>query len=577
LPEPGDSEVHRLTAAESLLVVLRPRPGELGDAALRKVRDRLADLYGELLPHASVFARWDRSRTHIVAGLTGDDDSAATGLTLWGLPVGAAGEATSAELTRVAVDPAAARDLLGVWILLVESDAGVRLVTGSDLVHTLVRAEGPDGVAWGTKGLAALDVAGAPRRIAMDRIPELIAFDYVLGDDELLEGTRVLEEASVVDSDQRGERISSYWPVEERFAPGPPTDAARLREVLSADILRLAAVPGVHVAFTAGRDSTLVASCLREHGVVLPTFTMGFEGFPDVMGARAAAEAWGAPHRVMTGAAGVDFARAVHKSAWAEGMDIAWNLVGTGLVWDGPQPMVWLAGSGGEIGRAFYWQQQDIVSPSPDKLVAKLLHEARPACWNRARPVLIRRVSQALGEAAAPGREGWARLDVFYARGRMRKWLMRTTPRPEARGLLAAYTSPSVVRALLDIPEAARLNGSVFDEALALGEPNLHRIAQAAIPARPALLRPTRSLRGKASRVVPAPVRRALRSRSLPEVPGDLGIVLAQLPKDLLCREVMGNAWWRETVRAAVSHPRPQHLLWNALAVEALALRLAES
>jgi len=537
-----------------VLVVLRPDGP--ADEAAEAVRRRLARAYRDVLPAGRAFARTDASGTHVVAGVTTGSEQQACGDVAWGQPVGAAGSATDAELTALRSDVCAARSLLGPWVVVLEDQHGVRLVSGGDVVHTLVTADGPQGTAWATRGLAALLAAGAPLRLAVERIPELIAFDYVLGDDELLEGTTALPEATVVESDRRGARHRSYWPLEERLAPGRPTDAAMLRESLGAEVRRLALVEGAHVALTAGRDSTLVASCIQEQGLVVPAFTIGFEGFPDLVGARAVAEACGSSHRTMTSGEGSpDLARVVGKSAWTEGMDTAWNLVGPDLLWDGPEGVVWVGGNGGEIGRAFYWHDRDPGASAVDEL----LWEARPRWWDPVRPLLRLRVEEALDGCAVAGRDGSSRLDVLYARGRMRKWLMRSTPRLETRGVTTAFTSPAVVRALLDIPEQQRRSGAVFDEALALGRPNLAEVARTAVRAMP----------------VPAQPRRRRMSR--PRRPAALSTVLKQLPRQLVTSEVMGPAWWRQTVRAAAHQPRAAHLLWNAIAVEALALWLAES
>jgi hypothetical protein len=411
-------------------------------------------------------------------------------------------------------------------------------------------------------------------------VPELIALDYVLMDDELLDGVEVLHEAAVVRSDARGDRVSTYWPVEERFAAGPPTTPRQLREVLTQELVRLAAVPGAHVALTAGRDSSLVASCLREAGLVLPALTMGYEGFPDLVGARAIAAAWGTEHHVLAPASATavapDLRRAVQLSAWTEGLEIGRNLVGGSMSWAGPDAVTWLGGNGGEIGRATYGAGRAHPSPDDDVLRRAMMWEAVPAHWRRARPVFAQRMQQALDATRPSGRAGWDKIDVIYARGWMRKWLLRSRPRPEVRGMLTCYTSPALVQTLLNIPLEARVKKTVFDEALDLADVNLHRVAQQAAGAKEkvaATTPPKPSLRD----AVRGPLGRAARRVVPPAAPGTLGEVLGQLPRDLVCHEVMGRSWWRETVHASHRSARAQHLLWNAVAVEALALWLSEA
>ncbi|MDP9181148.1 MAG: hypothetical protein M3P04_00040 [Actinomycetota bacterium] len=569
------SDPARMTYGD-VLVVLRPTRSRDPNEILSRTRRRLGALYGEVLPNSSAFARWDRSGTHVIAGVTRQPLLEPTGRTVWGTPVGAGGEATEAELAAVTANPLAARALIGPWVLLEETDDGPLLVSGSDLVHTLVRASGPDGVAYATRGLAALRVTGAPLRIALDRVPELIAFGYVMMDDELLDGTEVLPEAAVVRSDARGDRVSTYWSVEERFAPGPPTTASHLRDVVTADLVRLADVPGAHVALTSGRDSTLVVSCLRDAGIVLPALTMGYEGFPDVMGARAVAAAWGTDHRLLTPAASgsPDLARAVRSSAWTEGLEMGWNLVGGGMTWEGPDDVTWLGGNGGEIGRATYGKGRRHPAPDDELVLKTLILESTPPYWRRPRRVLEPRVRLALDSTKEAGRAGWDMLDVVYARGWMRKWLLRSLPRPEVRGMLTGYTSPAVVGALLNIPLADRVSKSVFDEAIALSDVNLHRIAQQAVPPR----LPSGAARvSRLRRLTPSTVGPAVRRVRPSTAPGPLGETLAALPRDLVCHEAMGRSWWRETVHVARHSPRARNMLWHAVAVEALAMWLREA
>lgn len=554
--------------SQAVLIVLRPTRRQVGP---REVRDRLDALYKPLFPRGRAWSRWDQSQQHVIAGFQLElIDTPDEALTVWGLPVGASGDATDAELLELGASTDSAKALLGTWVVVLERPTSTRLVTSNDLVHTLVRASGPDGVAYATKGLAALVATGAPLQVARDRIAELVLLDYVLGDDELLEGTTVLPEASVVDLDAAGDRVRSYWSIEERFAPGPPTTPQRLREVLSEDLRRLAAVDGAHVALTAGRDSTLVASCLADQGLALPTFTMGDAAFPDALGAAAVAAAWGVSHRCTPPLAGTpDFRGAVDRAVWTEGMDTGWNLVGAGLRWDGPEPIVWLGGSGGEIGRAFYWAGAGQGTPRISDLVdAMLPWTAKMSSYASRR--LKQRAAEAIASAAeTTGRTGWASLDVVYARGRMRKWLMRTMPRPEARGLLAAFTGPEVVRALLDVPKDDRRSGAAFDRALALGTPNLHEIARSALPVASAL-QPGPTWRRTVARFVPATLLDR-RHRPAPQpVAGPLAAVLSQLGDAALTRAALGDSWWDTLTQRRGAEPGPQHQLWNAVAVEGL-------
>src|SRR4051794_32261365 len=136
------------------------------------------------------------------------------------------------------------RDVPGVWVAAGMRGDALRLVSSPVVMHTLVRALGPRAEAFATRGLAALLLAGREPRIAWERVAEWVFFDYVLGREELLDGTDVLEEASLVELRPDAARVRSWWPRAERWAPGEPSSPARVRETLRAEVDRLAALPG---------------------------------------------------------------------------------------------------------------------------------------------------------------------------------------------------------------------------------------------------------------------------------------------------------------------------------------------
>jgi hypothetical protein len=149
----------------------------------------------------------------------------------------------------------------------------------------------------------------------------------------------------------------------------------------------------------------------------------------------------------------------------------------------------------------------------------------------------------------------------------MGRWLGRLAPLPPFTGSLAAYLNPAVVRALLDIPTQQRRDGSLFDAAIARGEPNLLEVARRATS-------PT--LRDRCEQALPTRVRRrvsgwdrdwAMLEPILREV--DAGYQVT--------RRVLGERWWQQTCAAASHSPHHRHMLWNAVAVDALALRLGSA
>jgi hypothetical protein len=537
------------------------------------VQARLEILYDGQPVLTQVRARWDRSHRHVLfAVLAGESEEPAGPISVpHGLAVGARGLATEEELSRAFDRPdPVARQLLGSFCAMREEPDALVLLTGNDVSRTLIHAVGERAEAWSTKGLAGLAAVDRSAVLRPERVPELCLLDYVLLDDELVDGTTTLDEALVVRLDRDRVVTRSYWPLAERYAPGPPSSAQELRDALSADVARLSAVPGVHLGLTAGRDSVLVASCLLEHGLAMPAFTIGSPGYPDFDGASAVAAAWGTSHRSMVSGgptdwfgAGPQWDRAVARSPWSEGMDTAWNLVGEGLAWDGPQPMIWLAGSGGEVGRAFYWPHVDPATPVTAEVLAdQLLQEAREPWWPQ--EVLRERAVQACADALVLV-PGWSALDVVYARGRLRKWLNRTSPREDMSGTVAAYTSPAVCDVLLRLPDAVKQSGSAFDEALALCPAGLRQVAlQAVAQAHPLLPSPTpsRTFQHRVARKVDAVRRRVAR----PKLGPPLAPVLAQVRRS----DAMPETWWSNQVRLAAHEPRMRQQLWAALSVEAL-------
>jgi len=510
---------------------------------------------------------------------------------IWGLPIGSDGAATDAEAVTASHDPAAARRLDGPFALVAVSPTGGRLTTSAYLVHAMQTACGPHTEAWSTRGLAAVVAAGLEARINPDALAEYVTMDYVLGDEELLADVRSLPEAVVVDIRADGSRESCYWPLPERFAISSPTGAAELRAVLGATMGRAGALPGAHLALTAGRDSVLLASCAAEHGAMPATFTIGTPETPDVVGARAVAGELGWSHRILSaeqavggGVGGSVYSRVIASSYWTEGLDTAWNLAAPPLDWTGSSDVSWLSGSGGEIGRAFYWSWAAPEADDVDVLVGGVCRHMNASAQSRLRE----RATAALHEAGnLTDRRGRDRLDVIYARGRMRKWLERSLPRPECRGTFAGYLAPSVVSTLMNIPAEAKRSGAVFDEALRAA-PDLSAVARRAIsviasPSRGNGLHPVRAIAER----LPLAVAAAERVRSAPLIvrlaarTPEPGVRLFQQvlaergAGPLLAEEVLGRGWWRSVQATAPRNATSRRWMWNALAVNAFLDALA--
>lgn len=463
-----------------------------------------------------------------------------------GLPIGASGPATDAEVLEVLTRPDRGRHLLGAWIAVGLDDPSIRVVSSPDLRHTLKTATRQDQQCWSNRSLASLLALGARPQVNRDVVPEFVLLDYVLGDLELLEGVRVLPEASVVGLDAEKRTESSYWPVEDRMRPGAPTSAADLTTLLTEELQRVATIPELWIALTAGRDSRLAAACLHSSGGSAATFTMG-AGTPDAHGAADLAERYGWPHQVLTGEAwSPAWTRAVHASTWTDGSQISRDILGKPLNWPFGAASCAIWGSGGEIGRAFYW-----AGAGADR--AQRQFQQRPAAMTMATPARRawheRSGTELAAATAAAGGDPLRGLDVVYARGRMRKWLARGMLAPNLLGTVTAFTSPAVTRALMDLPIDQRTNSSAFDEALA----NC-RLPTAGKPkAAPAGRTPSRLRQKLGTRH--GDLEAALRSRgSAPE----------------FVTEILGRSWWAGIRRHAGDNPSVVLKAWNALSVQAL-------
>ncbi|MGH2757958.1 MAG: hypothetical protein ACRDKJ_00170 [Actinomycetota bacterium] len=505
-------------------------------------------------------------------------DLAAGDRVVWGAPVGAVGDATDDEIEGVLRNPGAARSLLGVWVIAAIELDRVRLVTSASLPHTLKRVEGPKGVAFATRGLAAHALAGRSPRISEHAVVEQVLFGYVLGSDEILEGTELLPEASVVDLDAAATTISSFWPIEERFAPTAPVGRPEFLELLTSTGLRFARTRGVWLGLTAGRDSTLLAAVLDRSGVEVPAFTMSGDivGAADLKGARATASALGWRHdRVGVHADPQPITPADLKrwAAWHEGMQRFNDYTVSPAEW--PELNVrWLSGHGGEIGRAFYWAKSP--ERSIDDPVGTLIGRRQELLPDRAAAMLHRRIKGELSSIRKLGRPRTDDLDVFYARQRMRKWVMRLQPLAQFADAVPAFLDPQIVGALLAVPWEGRPSGRLFDATIRSLRRDLARSRG----------KPRRNAR-KSTRLFDG-IRRE-RSRRAQGVHAGVQPLSVKYVSAMrlfrwldregasVVKECLGPRWWDAAIEQASRSGRLSPELWNALSIEGLALHLGAS
>lgn len=480
---------------------------------------------------------------------------------VWGTPIGEAGEASDTELDAVLRDPRHARNLLGRWAVVGLVDHEARIVTSADLVSPLFRVHSFTTDTFATRGLLCLAIAGLPPRLRSEVVPERILFDYVFGRDTLLEGVETLDPATVIDFPSDGHSAThSYWPESERFASAEVSTASSLEAQLRRHVTQIHRLPNVQLALTAGRDSGLVASILKSAGLDVGAFTIGLPPSPDVVGAMAIAHQFGWPYFSMS----VEdprwcWNRVLEKTLWTDGLDTAWNMAGVPLNWSGPRDFVTISGSGGEAGRAFYWNE----GPTPttlDGAISRVADHLAEGCGQSAQQTLRNRVqAQVKAGLRTPGGSIAGSLDLLYVRGRMAKWLGHTVPSTGIRGTVACYTAPDLVSQLLSLPEAERKTGAAFDAALSGLTSDARAIAQRAIaewppPSEPARWRPKRKTNPF----------------------GALDDLKRQAGRLRFVEEVMGKGWFESRWAERKSMDAARRKLGGAFAVEALARVCAE-
>jgi hypothetical protein len=254
--------------------------------------------------------------------------------------------------------------------------------------------------------------------------------------------------------------------------------------------------------------------------------------------------------------AGELLAAVCSRTRWSDGNEVPRNALLGGLRGDG-EPVVWLSGSGGELARALYWHDGAQDVGALDVLVGPRAEGvAAPAA-----AVFSDRVAAELATAASLDRVGRSGLDVLYLRSRMRNWLGNVAPLPAFTGYVPGLLEPPMVRALLDVPEPERRTGGLFDAVTTA------LLSEAA--GRPVEAPPPAAGRESVGRWR----RRARRGDPLSD-----WRLLDRLLRHLdrhgpgLARDVMGQTWWRSTRAHAPSRPYARQWLWNAVAVDALAL-----
>ena len=549
-----DLGVPVLPGTGSVLGVLHLPDGD-GPALAAAARGRLLRLYRPVLPGCDVRTRWHESaRTALLAVTTTPGELGDHGR--WGVP-SAPGAAEAG----------------GPWVAWESDDSALTVSTSANAVATLRTASSGGATAWATRSLAVWALLGRRPTVRTDVVAEHVLLDCTIGDDDLLDATTRVSDGTVLRATAGGVRVTSTTADQERYAPGPPTDAARLRSAALEAAALLGATPGACLGLTAGRDSGLLAAALVLTGHRVPAFTMGWPGLPDVDGAAARAAQLGLEHRAVpledldgreiasaatlaralrarrSGTALVD--AVLRRTRWSDGADLPRNALVGGLAWTGA-PVVWLSGSGGELARALYWHD----APAGATQLEAFLGPRTGGLDAAAAARLTERVAAELDRARALGRLGRGGLDLLYLRSRMRSWLGNVAPSAAFTGFLPGLLEPATVRVLLDVPEEQRRTGSLFAAVAAdlLAEAGARDVEPPPAP--------------PARRRLPWQRTDALSDLRL------LRTVLRELDRTgpAVARQVMGERWWTTALEQAPSRPHVRQWLWNAVAVDALAV-----
>jgi hypothetical protein len=320
-------------------------------------------------------------------------------------------------------------------------------------------------------------VLGAGRvRVRPRALAELLAFGHPANDAHVVDDVVALGADACLEfsSDGVDDRLQEAAPQLELV----PDDAAYAHGVMSlhAALDACARRGRIALGLTAGRDSRVVASALREQGIDALTYTWGAGDAPDAIGAAAVARTLGLEHRTISPRMlGDDDIVPSARGAvtWTEGA------APIGVV-DGHRELgvaVNITGAGGELGRAFHYAfvAQNRRDPAIRHLEslwqphATLDQTVEPAAREHVRDV----ARAALQRAAVTGATGWRLLDVVYAQQRMRRWGRSGIAPTSDAAYLPAFLEPEVARALISLPLRDRLTDGFHRRYLSDHAPDL--------------------------------------------------------------------------------------------------------
>jgi hypothetical protein len=423
-------------------------PGGL-PADLRVRLERIRTFYEPAgLGHVATVNPADNVVVGAVTAAESRMDSSA-GLLVWGerLPDG---------LDPLTADADELRAISGMTAAFTWRDGRVVVVNAPSGPNTLYSS----GAAVSTHAVAAVLLEGASLEIDRTAVAEFVAMDFAGGSRTLLRDASAVAPATRLTLTGGAAEQENYWPPAERWQlvaedEAYPTAERELTDTISARTsgLRLG------LPLTAGLDSTVAATALAEAGASPAAFTWGNDDWPDSTGAAATAQRFGLAHTV-TGfrpLSNDDCLTGLNRETrWADGITA---LATVGRSW--PQDVdAFVAGMGGESGRAFYydaWSALFTPRPTTERLVVALGGEGRLRdADEEARAALMQSLHSWVDDAAATGVTGWRILDVLYAEQRVRRWGRSQLPRMDA-DVIPLFTPPKLTNALVSLPLDERL------------------------------------------------------------------------------------------------------------------------
>ena len=270
--------------------------------------------------------------------------------------------------------------------------------------------------------------------------------------------------------DLEGWTVHRHWPTAE-LRPGTATDelVSRVIERIRLNVGAIVREGPIQMSLTAGRDSRMMLAASRPFVDDIAFVTLAIDdalGIPDQKVAKRLARLAGLNHRLIHSR--LPSPREVDLWAYRTGCMVdetrGVTLLPAMAELDATKP--YLMGSGGEVGRAEYWQAGDtrVTSLDPERLFAR--------ATNRPHPETIRRAQAWL--AAVPVSDAFTVLDLFqieFDAGWL-GFLLYGFPDGGSFQFLP-YCDRQIVEAMLRLPAAYRFSQRITEDIVASEWPEL--------------------------------------------------------------------------------------------------------